>query len=153
MRSVAGAMPTTTRSRACSAGLSVPRKGLIGAWSHNYPEEGVPGPNMGFTQESLRWWDHWLKGKDTGVMAEPMLRCWFWRVNRRRLFTPNARGTGWPIRHGRHPILAKQVLYLNSDGAANVLAETPAPAQHTHLHGPAEPRLPDRRMGQFWLQG
>jgi hypothetical protein len=24
----------------------------------------------------LRWWDHWLKGRDTGVMAEPMLRAW-----------------------------------------------------------------------------
>jgi predicted acyl esterase len=58
------------------AGLSVPCKGLIGAWSHNYPEEGMPGPTMGFTQESLRWWDYWLKGRDTGVMAEPMLRSW-----------------------------------------------------------------------------
>jgi hypothetical protein len=27
-------------------------------------------------QESLRWWDHWLKGIDTGIMDEPMLRCW-----------------------------------------------------------------------------
>jgi predicted acyl esterase len=24
----------------------------------------------------LRWWDHWLKGIDTGVMDEPMLRAW-----------------------------------------------------------------------------
>src|SRR5262249_40537682 len=27
-------------------------------------------------QETLRWWDHWLKGIDTGVMDEPMLRAW-----------------------------------------------------------------------------
>jgi uncharacterized protein len=24
----------------------------------------------------LRWWDHWLKGIDMGVMDEPMLRAW-----------------------------------------------------------------------------
>jgi len=57
-------------------GLSVPRKGLIGPWSHTYPEQGVPGPAIGFLQESLRWWDHWLKGDDTGMMDEPMLRVW-----------------------------------------------------------------------------
>ncbi len=58
------------------AGLSGPRKGLIGPWSHNYPEQGVPGPAIGFLQECLRWWDHWLKGIETGIMDEPMLRAW-----------------------------------------------------------------------------
>jgi hypothetical protein len=24
----------------------------------------------------LRWWDYWLKGVDTGVMDEPILRAW-----------------------------------------------------------------------------
>jgi hypothetical protein len=36
----------------------------------------VPGPAIGFLQEALRWWDTWLKGKDTGIMDEPMLRVW-----------------------------------------------------------------------------
>src|SRR5262249_30687515 len=36
----------------------------------------LPGPQIGFLQEMLRWWDHWLKGIDTGVMDEPMLRAW-----------------------------------------------------------------------------
>jgi predicted acyl esterase len=27
-------------------------------------------------QEALRWWDHWLKDIDTGLMIEPMLRAW-----------------------------------------------------------------------------
>lgn len=58
------------------AGLNVPRKGLIGPWSHNYPERGVPGPAIGFMQECLRWWDYWLKDIDTGIMDEPMLRVW-----------------------------------------------------------------------------
>src|SRR6266545_2737816 len=58
------------------AGLPGPRKGLIGPWAHLYPEQAVPGPAIGFLQECLRWWDHWLKGSDTGVMDEPMLRVW-----------------------------------------------------------------------------
>ncbi len=56
--------------------LKVPRKGLLGPWSHRYPHLGVPGPAIGFLQELVRWWDHWLKGKDTGLMDEPMLRVW-----------------------------------------------------------------------------
>ncbi|MFW5970344.1 MAG: CocE/NonD family hydrolase [Halofilum sp. (in: g-proteobacteria)] len=58
------------------AGLQVPRKGLIGPWSHKYPHLGVPGPAIGFLQEQVRWWDHWLKGIDHGLMDEPMLRVW-----------------------------------------------------------------------------
>lgn len=58
------------------SGLNVPRKGLIGPWSHKYPHFGVPGPAIGFLQESIRWWDKWLKNKDTGVMEEPMFRVW-----------------------------------------------------------------------------
>ncbi len=57
-------------------GLSVPRKGLVGPWAHKYPHLGVPGPAIGFLQESLRWWDQWLKGEETGIMEEPMLRVW-----------------------------------------------------------------------------
>jgi len=58
------------------AGLPGPRKGLIGPWAHWYPNQGVPGPAIGFLQESVRWWDHWLKGIDTGIMNEPMYRVW-----------------------------------------------------------------------------
>jgi putative CocE/NonD family hydrolase len=57
-------------------GLNVPRKGLVGPWSHNFPHNGVPGPAIGFLQEALRWWDQWLKGIDTGIMAEPAYRVW-----------------------------------------------------------------------------
>jgi uncharacterized protein len=58
------------------AGLRVPRLGLIGPWAHLYPHDGAPGPAIGFLQEALRWWDHWLKGVDRGIMREPMLRAY-----------------------------------------------------------------------------
>jgi len=58
------------------AGLKVPRLGIIGPWAHIYPQDGVPGPAIGFLQESVRWWDHWLKDRDSGIMREPMLRAY-----------------------------------------------------------------------------
>jgi putative CocE/NonD family hydrolase len=58
------------------AGLRCPRKGLIGPWGHVYPHDGGPGPAIGFLQEALRWWARWLKGIDSGIMDEPMLRVW-----------------------------------------------------------------------------
>ena len=58
------------------AGLPGPRKGLIGPWSHAFPYDAAPGPAIGFLQECLRWWDHWLKGADTGIMDEPPVRLW-----------------------------------------------------------------------------
>ncbi len=56
--------------------LKVPRKGLIGAWGHKYPHMGGPGPTIDFLKESVRWWDQWLKGIDSGVKDDPMLRVW-----------------------------------------------------------------------------
>jgi uncharacterized protein len=56
--------------------LKVPRLGIIGPWGHLYPHDGVPGPAIGYLQEAIRWWDQWLKGEDTGIMNEPMLRAY-----------------------------------------------------------------------------
>ncbi len=52
----------------------VARLGLVGPWAHKYPHLGSPGPAIGFLQETLRWWDYHLKGRPTGIDAEPMLR-------------------------------------------------------------------------------
>ncbi|KRF09466.1 peptidase S15 [Arthrobacter sp. Soil782] len=75
------------------AGLDGPVQGLIGPWSHQYPDIArTPGPNIGFLQETLRWWDYWLKGIDTGIMDEPALRA---------LHQDSARpATHYPVRTG-----------------------------------------------------
>jgi len=52
------------------------RMGIIGPWGHQWPQHGVPEPAVGFAKELRRWWDHWLKGIDTGILGEPMLRVW-----------------------------------------------------------------------------
>jgi putative CocE/NonD family hydrolase len=56
--------------------LSCPRRALIGPWGHQWPELGRPGPAIGFLQEAVRWFDHWLKGDENGAMDEQMLRAW-----------------------------------------------------------------------------
>jgi putative CocE/NonD family hydrolase len=59
-----------------AARLPGPTKCIMGPWGHLYPHTGVPGPAIGFLQEVVRWFDHWLKNIDNGVMSEPKLRAW-----------------------------------------------------------------------------
>jgi predicted acyl esterase len=56
--------------------LKGPKKGLIGPWAHKYPHIATPHPAIDFMNEALRWWDHWLKGRDTGIMKEPVMQVW-----------------------------------------------------------------------------
>jgi hypothetical protein len=51
--------------------LQVPCKALIGPWGHELPQGATLGPQVDFLGMMLRWWDHWLKGIDTGLMEEP----------------------------------------------------------------------------------
>ena len=53
------------------ANLNGPRRALIGPWSHQWPEGGIPGPRIDWLPEAVRWFDYWLKGEDNGVMDEP----------------------------------------------------------------------------------
>jgi len=56
--------------------LKVPRRGLIGPWSHRYPHQGEPGPAIGFLQEVVEWFDRWLRDGPAASDDEPMLRTW-----------------------------------------------------------------------------
>ena len=56
--------------------LSGPRLAIVGPWAHIYPHDGIPTPAIGFLQEAVRFWDHFLKGHETGIMDEPMLRAY-----------------------------------------------------------------------------
>jgi uncharacterized protein len=55
--------------------LHVPgARALVGPWVHQYPHTAVPGPQIDFLGEMKRWWDHWLKGQDTGADRLPNYR-------------------------------------------------------------------------------
>ncbi|HEY0449189.1 CocE/NonD family hydrolase [Actinophytocola sp.] len=47
-----------------------PKKLLVGPWGHVLPQDSGVVP-IDFLALAQRWWDHWLRGIDTGVMAEP----------------------------------------------------------------------------------
>jgi putative CocE/NonD family hydrolase len=106
-----------------------PCKGLIGPWAHGYPEVATPGPQIGFLQESLRWWDHWLKGAATGVMDEPILRAW--------LQEPVAPATSYAERPGRwvaerswpSPRIGERRLWLTGEGSLSAGPEAPGRRQ------------------------
>ncbi|EGZ14669.1 hypothetical protein PHYSODRAFT_545898, partial [Phytophthora sojae] len=40
-----------------------PSKGVIGPWSHNWPNHATPGPQIGFLEMCRQWWEHSLNGK------------------------------------------------------------------------------------------
>lgn len=95
--------------------LSVPRKGLIGPWVHSYPHTASPEPAIGFLQESLRWWDCWLKDVDTGVMDEPMLRVWMPEAVPPQPFEAEWPGR-WIAEPGWPPARNAQLVYFCGEG-------------------------------------
>ena len=112
-------------------GLTVPRLGLIGPWAHVYAQDGAPGPAIGFLQEALRWWDHWLKDEDRGIMAEPMLRAFIedWSPPGHRDPAPG-RFVGedrWPSSR-----IERRPFHLNLHG----LADAPAARQEVAIRSP-----------------
>ncbi len=116
--------------------LRVPKKALIGPWAHSVPHLARPGPAIGFLQEALRWWDHWLKDMDTGIMDEPMLRVWMgdW-------VQPAKLVSDWPGRWVAEPVWpaagrAPQVLHLNLAGLQAQAAELqPLPVRSPQTTG------------------
>ena len=53
--------------------MKVPIKAEMGPYNHAWPDDGTPGPNYEWRHEAVRFWDQWLKGKDTGVLEDPRL--------------------------------------------------------------------------------
>lgn len=53
--------------------VKVPVCALIGPWNHSFPNDGDFGPQVEWREDAVRWWDYWLKGRDTGVMKDPKL--------------------------------------------------------------------------------
>jgi len=72
---------------------TAPRRAIVGNWSHEYPDDGYPGPNLDWLHEMVRFFDHWLKGEPDGVMDEPGL-AWF----QRDFAAPEPFPAAWPGR-------------------------------------------------------
>ena len=97
--------------------LKGPKLGIVGPWSHSYPCRGAPGPLIGYLQEALRWWRHWLCGEDTGIMAEPLYRVWITGEERPRPFyLPDHAGRWAAEDEWPSPRIEWRRLHLNAGG-------------------------------------
>lgn len=106
--------------------LNAPVKGVVGAWNHTYPDEPYPKPGFDFKREAVRWFDRWLKGRDTGIMREPKLSVYIREWHPPGPFLDYAPGfwqyeEGWPVARIRD-----RVFYPRPDGSLS--AEAPSDA-------------------------
>ena len=127
--------------------LDVPRKALIGPWGHQYPHQALPGPAVGFLDESLRWWDRWLKGQGAAGDApadDPMIRAWMHDSARPAAVRAQAPG-GW-IAEDAWPSarISDRTWHLNPDG----LGDARGPERALEVASPATVG----RTNPFWLK-
>jgi X-Pro dipeptidyl-peptidase len=52
----------------------VATKAVLGQWAHNYPGHAGINSRLDWNVTLLRWFDHWLKDVDTGIMDEPAVQ-------------------------------------------------------------------------------
>ena len=74
--------------------IQSPVKGIVGPWVHQYPHQADPAPRIGFLQEAVRWWDHWLKDVPNGAEDDPAYRV-FMQESVRPSRTRNSRAGRW----------------------------------------------------------
>jgi hypothetical protein len=51
--------------------VKAPLKAWVGPWNHGFPNDSDYGPMYEWRDQAVRWFDYWLKGRDTGVLADP----------------------------------------------------------------------------------
>ena len=143
--------------------LDVPRKALIGPWGHQYPHQARPGPAIGFLEESLRWWDRWLKGREAeekeetekvaaeddsaaeaGTADEPMIRAWMHDSAPPAAAREQAPG-GWVAEETwPSPRIRERTWHLNPNG----LEDGPGPERPLAIASPATVG----RTNPIWLK-
>lgn len=118
------------------------QKLVIGPWNHFIDRDWKPALDFGadakgdVEEMQVRWFDHWLKGEDTGFMREPPVRLFVmgenvWRSEQE-----------WPLKRTQYTNF-----YLHSDGRANTaqgdgrLDTTPPGSERadTFVYDPADP--------------
>ena len=105
--------------------LKCPRKALVGPWAHKYPHFASPAPRIGFLQECLRWWDQHLKGVDTGIMDEPMIRAWVREPAPPNPTSIESRGRWVSAPDWPSPVTKEEQLHVSPTGLSATPSQTP----------------------------
>ena len=95
--------------------LNVPIRGLQGPWCHRYPHLGIPGPTVDFLSDAVRWFDNWLKEKETGIMDEATYHVFLQDTVKPKTYYDNRPGrwiglSSWPSEQ-----VETQCFYLNQE--------------------------------------
>jgi uncharacterized protein len=109
--------------------MKAPVKAMVGPWAHVYPHDGYPKPQIEWRYDAVRWFDQWLKGKNTGIMEEPRFAVFVRTYHPPGPKLEEAPGEwvwedGWPISK-----IQQQVFYPHSDHSLS----TSAPENDTHI--------------------
>jgi predicted acyl esterase len=114
--------------------LEAPVRAIVGPWSHAFPHDPWPEPGIEWRHEAVRWFDRWLRGRETGILEEPSLAVFV-----RRWHPPDPQleqvdgewrwEEGWPIERMRW-----RALYPQADH--DLAGTPPAPAAHRLRYKP-----------------
>ncbi len=123
-------------SDALVRGCVGPVQAIIGPWVHQYPHTAVPGPQIGFLQLAVRWWDRWLKGIDNGAEGDGAYRAYMIHSEPPDASARHRAGhwvaeAEWPS-----PRVQREVLHLapGALGKREPFAATIATPQHLGMH-------------------
>jgi putative CocE/NonD family hydrolase len=96
--------------------VPAPTRAIVGPWNHAWPHDATPGPEIEWRREAVRWWDHWLKGKDGGLLDDPplavFLRSWHPPDPSLKVAPGSWRWGDWPIEGSE-----ERTFYLSDDGS------------------------------------
>jgi len=134
-------------------------KGVVGPWVHQYPHTAVPGPQVGFLQMAVRWWDRWLKDIPNGAEDDPMLRAYVLESEAPDASIPYRRGewvaeAAWPSAN-----VNEHVLWLQASEAVGFTPPAPPVGYLGKEEGAAfsvriaTPQHLGMRTGEFFPMG
>ncbi len=116
------------------------QKLMMGAFGHaalsgdlSYPDGGGLGA---FWDTERRWFDHWLKGEDNGIMAEPAVRYYMMASARKGAATPN---NGWIQAASWPPETTPTRFYLHESGCLGAAAPLEDGSATTYAFDPNNP--------------
>jgi predicted acyl esterase len=109
----------------------VPYKALLGPWNHTFPHNAYPEPAIEWREMAVRWLDHWLKGKDTGILDEPSV--YYYQRDWHAPGFDLAEIPGRWYTSDEWPETDDSVLYLNQD---HDLVATPGDFEHSLIYNP-----------------
>jgi hypothetical protein len=126
------------RRQAMTETARAAQKLLVGPWAHLFPYTNPTSTGTGdidfgpaalidLHEVQLRWFDHWLKGVDTGILDEPPVKIFVMGENRWR------DEHEWPLARTRYT-----PYYLHSDGALSLRGPGEEPPDH-FVYDPDDP--------------